>query len=53
MLYLYGDNIIFGIDLKLKFMGINTDKVLNKKLKKVRCFMMKLRYLLNINVFFD
>jgi hypothetical protein len=35
MLYLYGDNIIFGIDLKLlKF--INTDKVLNKiKLKSV------------------
>jgi hypothetical protein len=33
MLYLYGDNIIFGIDLKLlKFMGINT-KVLKIKLK--------------------
>jgi hypothetical protein len=52
MLYLYGDNIIFGIDLKLlKFMGINTDKVLNKIKLKVRCFMMKLRYLLNIKCF--
>jgi hypothetical protein len=52
MLYLYGDNIIFGIDLKLlKFMGINTDKVLNKIKLKSTVFYDEIEILIEYKMF--
>jgi hypothetical protein len=31
MIYIYGENLIFGIDLKLlKFIGLNVDKIILK-----------------------
>ena len=35
MIYIYGENIIFGVDLKLiEFVGLNSDKVKNKIIAK-------------------
>jgi hypothetical protein len=35
MLYIYGENLVFGVDLKLlKFMGYNVDKIKNKIIDK-------------------
>ena len=40
MLYLFGDNIIFGIDIKLmKFVGLNTDKIISKIKHKSSVFL--------------
>ena len=43
MMYIYGDNIVFGVDLRLaRYMGINSE---------VLSFWMIARYLLNIKTF--
>lgn len=40
MVYVYGDNFTFGIDLKLmKFVGINPDKIISKIKSKSRVFL--------------
>jgi hypothetical protein len=40
MVYIYGENLIFGIDLKLlKYMGFDTDKLLTKIIAKSSVFL--------------
>lgn len=40
MMYVYGDSIVFGIDLRLaKYMGINSDKIKNKIKAKSTVFL--------------
>lgn len=42
MIYLFGDNLIFGIDIKLiEYIGLNTNKMLNKIKQKCYIFLDK------------
>ena len=40
MVYIYGEKIIFGIDLELlEYIGFNRDKILSKIIKKTQVFL--------------